>query len=318
MRSAVNRLELDLAGRTVVTEAATGAYVVTPVVAALAGARVNAVARPSRYGSAGEVAATTRRVADVAGVDGRIALVADKRAALLASADIVTNSGHLRPLDRPTIERMRPGAVISLMYEAWELRPGEVDLEACRERGVRVGATNERHPAVDVFSFLGPMAARLLTDAGVAVYSSRVLLLCDNPFRPAIEQGLAAMGAEVEAGEALEPQHLEPGFDAVLVALRPGARPVLSEADARAIGEHLPGAIVAQLWGDLPRDALRAARVGVWPPEAPAPGHMGILPSALGPEPIVRLQAAGLKVGELLCREAGSLRHDELDYVQLM
>ena len=34
------------------------------------------------------------------------------------------------------------------------------------------------------------MAVKLLTDAGVAVCSSRLLLLCDNPFREHIERGL--------------------------------------------------------------------------------------------------------------------------------
>ncbi|MGN6582731.1 MAG: hypothetical protein ACTHJV_03400, partial [Rhizobiaceae bacterium] len=38
-------LDLDLAGLTVVTEAATGAYASTAVIAALAGARVHACAR---------------------------------------------------------------------------------------------------------------------------------------------------------------------------------------------------------------------------------------------------------------------------------
>ena len=30
---------------------------------------------------------------------------------------------------------------------------------------------------------------------------------------------------------------------------------------------------------------------------------MGVLPSDIGPEPVVRLQAGGLKVGELLSRD---------------
>jgi hypothetical protein len=43
---------------------------------------------------------------------------------------------------------------------------------------------------------------------------------------------------------------------------------------------------------------------------------MGILPSAVGPEPVVRLQAAGLKVGEMLCRDEGSRMPRYADYVQ--
>jgi hypothetical protein len=317
MGTAVRRLDLDLAGRVVVTEAATGAYGVTPVIAALAGAReVHAVARDSRFGTAETVLASTQDLAVAAGVGDRIELLTSKDAAPLEAADIVANSGHLRPLDGPTVGRMKAGAAIPLMYEAWELRPGDVDLDACRQRGVRVGGTNERHPAVDVFSFLGVMAVKLLTDAGVAVYSSRLLLLCDNPFCSFLERGLTAAGAAVEVREQLADGPIDPGWDAVVVALRPCGRPLLTDTDAKLLAEEAPGALLAQYWGDIDRGAVLAAGVPVWPEAPPRPGHMGILPSAVGPEPIVRLQAAGLKVGEVLCKDPACLGVGDLDYVQ--
>jgi hypothetical protein len=319
MRSAVHGMRLDLAGRAVVTEAATGAYGVTPIIAALAGARnVHAVAADSRFGTAEDAIAQTHALAHAAGVDHRLALVTSKRAAPLSDADIVTNSGHLRPLDADTVARMKPGAAIPLMYEVWERRPEDVDVDACHAHGIRVAGTNEMHPAVDVFSFLGVMAVKLLTDAGVAVYSSRLLLLCENPFRTFIARGLTSAGAHVEVREQLADGPIDPAWDAVIVALRPGRTPVLTGTDAQLLGEFAPGTLVAQYWGDLDRDALLAAGVPVWPEVAPPPGHMGVLPSAIGPEPIVRLQAAGLKVGEILCRQrVGGLRRDgDLDYVQ--
>jgi hypothetical protein len=320
MQAAVLRVQLDLDGRAVVTEAATGAYGVTPVIAALAGAReIQAVAGESRFGTAAEAIASTRALASAAAVDDRIAFVASKEAAELGAADIVTNSGHLRPLDADTVAQMRPGAAIPLMYEAWELRAGDVDLDACRARGIRVAGTNERHPALDVFSFLGVMAVKLLTDAGVAVYASRVLLVCDNPFRPFIVHGLTKAGAQVEVREQLADGTIDAGWDAVVVALRSSETPVLTATDAELLAEHAPGTVVAQYWGDVDREALVARGVPVAPEAGPAPGHMGILPSAVGPEPIVRLQAGGLKVGEVLCKQAeGRIRGPDLDYVQVV
>jgi hypothetical protein len=317
MRTAVRRLDLDLAGRIVVTEAATGAYGVAAVIAGLAGARrVRALARDSRYGTADQAVTHTRVLAASASVADRIELVTKTQDAGLAEADIVTNSGHLRPLDASTVGRMKRGAAISLMYEAWELRPEDVDLDACRERGIRVGGTNERHPNVDVFAFLGVTAVKLLTDAGVCAYASRLLLLCDNPFRTFIERGLTAAGAEVEVREQLVDGPIETGWDAVVVALRPRAGPVLGPSDGEILAELAPGAVVVQYWGDLDRDSLGAAGVPVWPEMAPRPGHMAILPSAVGPEPIVRLQAAGLKVGEVLCKEERRRTPTDLAYVQ--
>jgi hypothetical protein len=317
MRAAVRRLDLDLTGRAVVTEAATGAYAVTPVLAALAGARrTRALAGDSVYGTADEAVACTHALAAAAGVEHRIALVTSKADAGLAEADIVTNSGHLRPLHARTIGRMKRGAAIPLMYEAWELRRDDVDVDACRARGVRVGGTNERHPDVDVVSFLGVMAVKLLTDAGVGVHASNLLLLCDTPFREFIERGLVAAGAAVEVREQLADGPVDAAWDAVLVARRPRARPVLSATDAQLLAELAPGAVVVQYWGDLDRDGLLAAGVPVWPKVAPRPGHMGILPSAVGPEPVIRLQAAGLKVGEVLCKDARWRSQSDLGYVQ--
>jgi len=116
----------------------------------------------------------------------------------VGAVDVITNSGHLRPLDRETVNAMNPAAVIPLMYESWELRPGDVSVEGCKERGIRVAGTNERHPNVDVFSYLGLMAVKILMDAGVAVYRSRLVVVCDNAFAPFIQAGLMNAGASVE------------------------------------------------------------------------------------------------------------------------
>jgi hypothetical protein len=129
-----------------------------------------------------------------------------------------------------------------------------------------------------------------------------VLVLCDNPFGPHLEDGLRGAGAEVALTP--DPALLPPGkvYDAILVALTPRGRPVVGGDEAlltvREVFRRWPAAVVAQVWGDLDRDVLAAERVPYWP-VAPVPrGHMGILPSAVGPEPVVRLQCGGLKVGE--------------------
>ena len=319
MGEAVERLHLDLRGMRVLTEAATGAYVVTPVLAALAGAReVMALTRSTRYGSADTVAAGTAELAALAGVGSAVQVYTERDPALIARADIVTNSGHVRPIDAEMVGWMQPGTVIPLMYEAWEMRAGDLDLAACQAKGIRVGGTNERHPAVNVFGFLGLMAVKLLTDAGIAAYGARVLLLCDNPFRPYLEAGLKDAGASVTTDERFPVAGLTGAVDAILVALRPTPAPVLTAAHADRIREAWPGAAVLQFWGDLDRPSLAAAEVPVWPLQPPAPGHMGILPSQVGPEPIVRLQAGGLKVGEVLRHLDATPPPDELSYVELM
>ena len=314
VESAVKRCALDLSGAVVVTEGATGAYVVTPVLAALAGAkRVFAVTRATAYGSVEDVTAQTYEVAQRLGVADLIRMVADLPTELVAQADIITNSGHVRPINSALIDWMKPSAVIPLMYEAWEFREGDIDLDACRRKGILVGGTNERHPDVDVFSFLGLMAVKQLLDAGVAPYLSSVLLVCDNAFCPFIERGLTAAGARVDTTDRIEDAPDGARYDAVVCAMLPRSEVVIDASAAAEIARRWPGAVLTQYWGDVDRDGLASANVPVWPPVPPGRGHMGVLPSAVVPEPIVRLQCGGLKAAEVMWKRLGG---PALDYVQ--
>lgn len=319
MQDAVERCNLDLTGKVILTEAATEAYVVTPVLGAMAGAeRVFALTKDTRYGTVQQVREQTQEIAEIAGVHDQIEIITQKTQDVVAQADVITNSGHVRPIDAETINWMKPTAVIPLMYEAWEFRAGDVDLETCRQRGIKVQGTNECHPAVDVFSFLGIMAVKLLADAGIAAYGSSILLLCDNPFSSFIEGGLTRAGASVDKYQSLSGVKQRAPYDAIVVALRPKSEPVLSAEDGITISDRWPGTVVAQFWGDVDRKLLLAARVPVWPLQPPAQGHMGILPSDIGPEPIVRLQSGGLKVAELLLTSCPDVKRRDSGFVQVI
>jgi hypothetical protein len=316
MDAAINRCSLHLADRTVLTEAATGPYVVTPVLAAMAGAEVYALAGSTAYAHADELERVTVGLAESAGVDDRVRVVFEKSPEVVGAAEIVTNSGQIRPIDAALVAQMKDSAVIPLMYESWEYRCADVDLAACRARNIQVAGTNERHPAIDVFSFLGLMAVKQLHDAGVAVYGSSIVLLCDNAFAPFIAEGLRRGGAEIIQADALTESVLSPQRDAVIVAMRPREPYVFTNGDAGLLADASPGTVVVEYWGDTDRAALSALRIPVWPPNPAEPGHMAILPSAVGPEPIVRLQAGGLKAGEVLARGLDRASQDELAFVQ--
>jgi hypothetical protein len=311
MRAALVRTGLDLSGLTILTEAATGAYCVTPVIAALANAvRVYALTRPSRHGSITEVKACTIGLATFAGVADRIEIIETIDNEVLARADIVTNSGHLRPLARSIISKLTQHCVIALMFETWEFRTSDIDLAAAREYSIPIVGVNERHPAVDVFSYLGPLCVNMLHEAGVPVYGSRIALLCDNDFGSFIARSLTGHGADIRSFSdvaTLERGH----WDAIVLALQPTAGPRIDALGAAHIARVAPTAILVQLWGDADRAAIAATGVSVWPPQAPAPGHMGVLLSAIGPEPIIRLQTGGLRAAEWVRRgkaiEAGGI-----------
>jgi hypothetical protein len=279
---------------------------------------VYAISRTTKYGTFEDICAQTQRLAKLACVEPRLKIITQKTREIVGQADIITNSGHVRPIDAEMIGWMRPGAVAPLMYEAWEFRDADLDLTACREHGILVAGTNERHPAVDVFRFLGDMSLKLLLDMGVAPSYSRVLVLCDNDFAPYIERGLTGAGANVTIVTSLHQVTSDRLFDAIIVALKPQADPVITANDAAIIARHWPGAALGQLWGDVDRQALEMSGVSTWPPLPPARGHMGVLPSDVGPEPVVRLQCGGLKVGEVLLRSSNTNLGSDREFLDVL
>jgi hypothetical protein len=284
----------------------------------MAGADVYALAAGTAYGSSEEIQELTVELARLGTVMDRIQLVYRKEHRIVGAADIVTNSGQVRPINAEMIAHMKPSSVVPLMYESWEYRHKDVDLQACRARNIIVAGTNERHPDVGMFSFLGQMAMLQLHEAGIAVRGSHILLMCDNAFAPFIMHDLKNSGAEITETRQLTAGAISSHCDAVILAMQPGEMPSFTADDARLLNQEAPGAVLIQYWGDVDRAALAAAGVPVWPTEAPRAGHMGILPSAVGPEPIVRLQAGGLKVGQVLARGLDRASPEDLALVQVL
>ena len=303
MRRAIAATGLDLSGMKILTEAASGAYGVTAVIAAMAGARqVHAFSRSSRHGSVSEVTDWISQLACAASVAERINIIEEVSPDILRDIDIVTNSGHLRPLTAALINRLPGSAVIALMFEAWEFRPADVDLQACIKRGIPVVGVNERHEAIDVFSFLGPLCVKQLHDCGLGVYRNKIALVCDNGFAEPITRGLMGLGAHVDVFADVTAVHPDE-WDAVVVALLPASNPRIGYAEAQHLAAVIPQeAVVVQFWGDMDRHAARSHNLNIWPAYPPLAGHMAVLLSEIGPEPIVRLQTGGLRAAEWIRR----------------
>jgi hypothetical protein len=333
----IEALELDLRGRTVLTEAATGAYVVTPVLAALAGARVLAFTRATRYGSVDDVFAGTRRLMAECDRPLDVTLIDQVTPEVIAQADVITNSGHLRPLNRQLLQHAKAGAVIPLMYEAWEWRDADLDLAFTRERGLKVGATNERHPDVDVFSYLGDMAVKQIFDAGLCLRHNRFVLVCNNDFGPYIARTMAALcdGLAVVDKDENRPKYdagidwiggfpalnIPPAYrsaEAVVFTAYPFDRTWIGaqgEIPVERLRAAFDDPLVLRYAGDVSENDLGAAGVRFFPAHV-ASGHMGVLPSAVGPDPIVRLQAGGLKSAEAML--TGRHLHRGLPVVEML
>lgn len=311
IKDAVRRMSLDLSGLTVLTEAASGVYVVTSLAAALAGAKVIAVTKNSRHGTVRQVSDYTRACASDLGVSGRIEVSDRSSREFAARADIVTNLGFVRPIDRNFLRNSKPGQVVSLTFETWEFRKEDVDIEFCRKRGIPVLGTRETGNDLNIFRYIGRIAVKLLHECDIEVFKSRVMVLGGGHFGREIMEALQRMECEVV--------RVSPGNGRV--KLSAANRKFLNACDAVIVAEHTtrhtviggPTGIpikwlagrdiqILHLCGVLDEKGLRAAGLKKHPALSVPPGHMVTTIDYVGPRPVIELNTAALKVGEAMWR----------------
>ncbi len=311
IRDAIARFELDLTDMTVLTEAATGYYASTPVIAALAGAkRVLALGRDSRYGTLAEVERSIRSVATELGALAPIEILHDRSDSIIAGTDIVTNLGFVRPIDEPLLSKLGSQAVVSLMWETWEHRPEEVDRDACTRLGIAILGTDENDERLRTLDYTGLIAAKLLLQLDVELLRSRVALIGSGDFARSVIDKLGGLGAQVDwiderdlegkaATEVLE------SADALVIAMATGRETLIGESgvlSAEQLARLNPDLAVAHIAGGVDRDALARHGLRCMPERFAAPPHMSAATDYLGPKPVIDLHTAGLKVGEALAR----------------
>lgn len=315
---AIDTFRLDLSGLVVLTEAATGYYVLTAMIAAISGAqRVYAITRDSRYGKIDEVYAETMALASQWGVANRIEVLFSRQDERIGQVDIVTNLGFVRPLDKPFLQHLKPTAVIPLMWETWEYRAEDVDLYECRRLGIPVLGTNEHHPDLQIFGYIGHIALKLLFALDIEVFHAQVVVMGSGAFAEQTVATLRANDACVMRIEVSENGRIDGDL----------ARQFLRQADALVIVEHRcrwmligaaqsqlsaqelhacnPGLAIAHICGGVDRASLVEIGLRCCPAEFAVPGYMSVATDYVGPKPLIDLHTAGLKVGEQLARLRG-------------
>tara|TARA_R110002033_G_scaffold92356_2_gene141796 strand:+ start:319 stop:1311 length:993 start_codon:yes stop_codon:yes gene_type:complete len=198
IRRKIEELELDLTGYTILTEVGSSEYIYTPIIAALANAdRIIAYTKDSKYGSAENNISSCKVLLKTLSLSDRVEFYSeDILQEHLENADIVTNSGFLRPLDEGKLKFLKKSAVIPLMYEKWELRNSDIDVEYCNRNKIKVAGTWENHPSLLVFNHIGPLALKMALNAGYEVYNNKIIVWSDDHFGEVVEQAFLNIGAK--------------------------------------------------------------------------------------------------------------------------
>jgi hypothetical protein len=302
--------QLDLTGTTIVAGAGAGYQAAIATMAALAGAtQVMAFARESKgYPNAADAAAATLALAQSAGVIDRVEILDHLDSRRWRDVDIIAASMQVGPISRSIVELLPSRAVISLMAEPWELRPGLLDFEACHDIGIKVVAPNLGHPTVMLLPEFARLSCMLLEEAGIELRGARLAVISDTPCAPFIGRALSEHGAR--ASIFTHPMKLTAdAWDAIVVAMRPSDKPAMNINSLGWIAERAPEALLVQFSGEVDRLAAAYFGMRVWPPKKPGRGQVGLPLEVLGPAPTIRKMAAGLKAAERAYRGAELGRH---------
>lgn len=321
-KDAIQSLQIDLTGYSVYTEAGTGPYRVTAPLAAATGAKsVIAIAGDSGHGSRDQAIHQTAELADELHCRDRIEFVKEKTPDLIGKADIITNSGFVRPITAEVVSWMKPTAVIPLMYEAWEFRERDVDLEACWKKGIPVAGTNESDERVRTMDYLGPLALKLLLENRIEIFRSGIVLIGGGEMANRAAKSLQAIGANVSVvarstnsdglsglkiadslASTESKQAIKTG-DAILVIEHRDENQLIGpdgDLTAKELAEINEDIQVVHVCGSINGSSLSSRGIACTPRDPAQAGDMSYTLGYVGPRPIINLQAAGLRVGQYL------------------
>ena len=303
IEKSVKEFELDISGKVVLTEGATGNYAATPIIASLGGAKkVFAFTKDSEHGSSEDAEKEVYELAKLSGVEKKIEVVRSLEDVPFSEVDILTNTGFLRPIDRGLIGKLSPKCVIPLMYEPWEFktRRNEIDLEACYEKGIKVYGTNEGDGRVRTLDYLAFTILHILLADKISPIDTKVLLIGCRRFVEPVFDVLKSTGYKLKAILNYD-FHLSEvevkSYDAIVILEHERDKTIIGGGEESFLHKDMVGedTLVIHVCGKVDFEEVKFRYI----PEKIKPfGYMSIRADFVFPEALIKLHTAGLKVAE--------------------
>ncbi len=318
LKKSFDKFKINLSDKNILTEAATGNYICTPILAALGGANVTAFAKESNYGSFAEIENQIYSCADSLGVSGRIRITKDLNNEDLSNIDLVTNTGFLRPINSTLISRLKSDCVIPLMWEPWEFRPKELDIDACRRKGIKVYGTNESDDRLKTMDYIGFICIFFLLKEKRTPLSTNILVIGCKKFTTPIFKILSSNNYNFETVESENKidSKIVDKFDTIIIAEHSLNNLIVGATDDALINENILSQdhLIIHIAGNVDFGKIKSKKY----PENPANfGYMSYTTDFIDPSAVFDLHAGGLKVAEGML-SAKQLNLHGVDYKNYM
>ncbi len=306
----INDLKVNFTDLNVLTEVGSGYFALTPIIAMMANARkVFAWTRDSIYGSAQDIISNCENIISTLKLPNNIEFAVNTRPPKhVSEADIITNSGFVRPLNENFLSSVvKEKVVIPLMFEKWEWREGDIDKSFCDKKGILIGGTWESYELLKVFDYGGPLAAKVCFEAGFEIRRNKVIIWSSDDWGKVIEKAFNTFEVKqlvrtVETNVLYE--NVEDA-DFILFCDYNDERQLIGKGgiiDIKKLKDKNPAIKIVHLMGNINTDFLKHYSIPVYPERQGYAQIMTFTLAYLGMTPLIKLQSGGFKVAECLYR----------------
>jgi len=308
--SAINDINLDLKGLTILTEAGSNLFLLTPIIACLSGAKkVYALSKTSKYGTFEEIKEQLNRLSLLFEIDtSKIELFEKENFHNFSEIDIVTNLGHVRPIDEDFLRKLNKNAAISYMCEAWEHRQQDLDLELCKKYNIPVFATNEEHPLVNCFRETGLIALQMIFESKISLIDSHVCIISRDKFGKEIFKQVEKFTKNahlINNFERIDEYKNFKNLDLLIIADYLYEDYIISTnglVNPGLLKDLFPHVKIIQYCGKNNLEQIIENKIPVFPKAELEAVRMYKTLADISYKALIRLLTAGLKVGEGICR----------------
>jgi len=193
----INFLKLDLSNKVILTEIGTNAYFFTPLIALFSGAKhVFIWAKDNQFAKAIDLEDAFKKLAQKYNFTNYEFSINTRNIEHIRQSDIITNLGNIRPIDKKFLSYCKEGAIISLMYDAWEFRPEEIDIDYCKKRNIELVAVNENTTSFPIFISMEQLALKMAFEAGYEIYNNKIIVWSSDIFGEFTKRGFEKNNAK--------------------------------------------------------------------------------------------------------------------------
>jgi hypothetical protein len=305
----IEKIGLNLSGFNVLTEVGSNGYTYLPLIASLAGAKnVFAWCKDTSYGIASDMVLEAMKAEDVWGIsDTIIYRLNDRRFEDIVNADLITNSGMIRPLDSKFIKNVRSSTVISLMFESWELRMDDIDLAECENNNVTVTGVSEKNSIMNIFEYTGVLAVKLLLSSNIEIYNSNILVWSNDEFGQVAYNWLKKLNPKsiIISNDINRFYDILEQIDVIYICDYHEERNYFGEAgfmDIKKVVKLNSKLVICHLYGNISLQECNINGLEIYPQKSGKAKTMSESLAHVGLEPILQLMIAGLKAGQEVLR----------------